>query len=269
MLHVAALIWLARGARPGGRPRADRRRRRPGAGGPAGLAGGPACRGSGGDRGDPGARRRAAPGGRHDGAGGHGHAAAARQSAKKGLIGAALTAMVVGLRRPALTRRAARPATLEPRPGQAQGSAPGRGGSVIRLAPRISDQGAPRRARRRTPPCWPGAKAAGTLLMNRAEDPQRPRPRHDPRLPEAIEAWKDDASVEAGRAGRGRRQAFCAGGDVRAVRESGDRRRAPRRSRPSSPRNMRVNRGIATFGKPWVSPHRRLLHGRRHRAFGA
>lgn len=94
--------------------------------------------------------------------------------------------------------------------------------------------------------------AAGTLLMN------RPRALNALDLPMiqafqgAIDAWKDDASVSLvvleGAGGK----AFCAGGDVRAVREAaiaGDR--APVSAFFTE--EYAVNEGIANFGKPWVS----------------
>jgi len=94
--------------------------------------------------------------------------------------------------------------------------------------------------------------AAGTLLMN------RPRALNALDLPmiqafqAAIDAWKADAAVKLvvleGAGGK----AFCAGGDVRAVREAaiaGDR--APVIAFFTE--EYAVNEGIATFEKPWVS----------------
>ncbi len=94
--------------------------------------------------------------------------------------------------------------------------------------------------------------AAGTLLMN------RPKALNALDLPmiqafqAAIDAWKGDAAVKLvvleGAGGR----AFCAGGDVRAVRDAaiaGDR--APVSAFFTE--EYAVNEGIAAFGKPWVS----------------
>ena len=93
---------------------------------------------------------------------------------------------------------------------------------------------------------------AGTLLMNRIkalnaldlgmiQDFQR-----------ALDTWKNDAAVKLvvleGAGGR----AFCAGGDVRAVRDAavaGDR--APVSAFFTE--EYAVNEGIASFGKPWIS----------------
>ncbi len=93
---------------------------------------------------------------------------------------------------------------------------------------------------------------AGTLVMN------RPKALNALTLPmirafaEAIDAWKDDASVKLvvleGAGGR----AFCAGGDVRAVREaaiSGDAAAVE----AFFSEEYAVNTGIAAFPKPWVS----------------
>jgi len=68
----------------------------------------------------------------------------------------------------------------------------------------------------------------------------------------AIDAWRDDPDVQLvvldGAGGR----AFCAGGDVRRVREqaiAGDRAGVA----AFFTEEYAVNRGIANFGKPWVS----------------
>jgi enoyl-CoA hydratase/carnithine racemase len=68
----------------------------------------------------------------------------------------------------------------------------------------------------------------------------------------AIEAWRGDAAVRAvlleGAGGR----AFCAGGDVRAMREfalAGDQATIEHFFRTE----YVVNQGIAEFGKPWIS----------------
>ena len=93
---------------------------------------------------------------------------------------------------------------------------------------------------------------AGTILMN------RPKALNALDLPmirafqAAIDRWKDDAAVRLvlleGAGGR----AFCAGGDVKGVREAavaGDR--APVSAFFSE--EYGVNEGIARFPKPWVS----------------
>ncbi len=93
---------------------------------------------------------------------------------------------------------------------------------------------------------------AGTLLMN------RPRALNALDLDmirsfaEAIRSWRDDASIQLvvleGAGGR----AFCAGGDVRRMRElalAGDTAGVE----AFFANEYAVNRGIAEFGKPWVS----------------
>ena len=93
---------------------------------------------------------------------------------------------------------------------------------------------------------------AGMLLMN------RPKALNALDLPmirafaAAIAEWRDDAAVRLvvleGAGGR----AFCAGGDVRAVRAAsiaGDRAGVE----AFFAEEYAVNTGIATFGKPWVS----------------
>ncbi|WP_236019890.1 enoyl-CoA hydratase/isomerase family protein [Sabulicella rubraurantiaca] len=93
---------------------------------------------------------------------------------------------------------------------------------------------------------------AGTLLMNRPKALNALDLGMIRDFQNAIDAWRDDPDVALvileGAGGR----AFCAGGDVRAVREAavaGDR--APVRSFFSE--EYAVNEGIATFPKPWVS----------------
>jgi enoyl-CoA hydratase len=93
---------------------------------------------------------------------------------------------------------------------------------------------------------------AGTLLMNRPKALNALDIGMIRDFSAAIAQWKDDASVRLvileGAGGR----AFCAGGDVRAVREAavaGDR--APVAAFFTE--EYAVNEGIALFGKPWVS----------------
>jgi len=94
--------------------------------------------------------------------------------------------------------------------------------------------------------------AAGTLLMNRPKALNALDIGMIRDFAAAIAQWKDDASVRLvvleGAGGR----AFCAGGDVRAVREAaiaGDK--APVEAFFTE--EYAVNEGIALFGKPWVS----------------
>lgn len=93
---------------------------------------------------------------------------------------------------------------------------------------------------------------AGTLLMNRPKALNALDIGMIRDFAAAIAQWKDDASVKLvileGAGGR----AFCAGGDVRAVREAavaGDR--APVEAFFTE--EYAVNEGIALFPKPWVS----------------
>ena len=94
--------------------------------------------------------------------------------------------------------------------------------------------------------------AAGTLLMNRPKALNALDLGMIRDFQAALDGWRDDAAVKLvvleGAGGR----AFCAGGDVRAVRDAaiaGDRG-------PVSTfftEEYAVNQGIAEFGKPWVS----------------
>lgn len=93
---------------------------------------------------------------------------------------------------------------------------------------------------------------AGTLLMNRPKALNALTLEMIRDFARAIDAWKGDAAVRLvvleGAGGR----AFCAGGDVRAVREAaiaGDRAAVE----AFFSEEYAVNTGIATFPKPWVS----------------
>ncbi|MBS7792148.1 enoyl-CoA hydratase/isomerase family protein [Roseococcus sp. SDR] len=93
---------------------------------------------------------------------------------------------------------------------------------------------------------------AGTILMNRPKALNALDIGMIRDFAAAIAQWKDDAAVKLvlleGAGGR----AFCAGGDVRAVREAaiaGDR--APVEAFFTE--EYAVNEGIALFPKPWVS----------------
>ena len=93
---------------------------------------------------------------------------------------------------------------------------------------------------------------AGTLLMNRPKALNALDQAMIRAFDAAIRQWKDDAAVKLvvleGAGGR----AFCAGGDVRAMREAsiaGDRATVE----AFFSEEYAVNTGIATFPKPWVS----------------
>lgn len=94
--------------------------------------------------------------------------------------------------------------------------------------------------------------AAGTLLMNRPKALNALDVGMIAGLAAAIAAWKDDPAVRLvvleGAGGR----AFCAGGDVRRIRElalAGDRAGVEE----FFATEYAVNAAIAGFGKPWVS----------------
>ena len=94
--------------------------------------------------------------------------------------------------------------------------------------------------------------AAGTLLMNRPKALNALDLAMIRGFQAALDAWKDDPGVRLvvleGAGGR----AFCAGGDVRRIREfalAGDTESVE----SFFAEEYAVNRGIATFGKPWVS----------------
>lgn len=94
--------------------------------------------------------------------------------------------------------------------------------------------------------------AAGTLLMNRVKALNALTLEMIRDFQRALELWRADPALRLvvleGAGGR----AFCAGGDVRAVREAalaGDR--APVAAFFTE--EYAVNEGIANFGKPWVS----------------
>ena len=93
---------------------------------------------------------------------------------------------------------------------------------------------------------------AGTILMNRPKALNALDIGMIRDFAAAIAQWKDDASVKLvlleGAGGR----AFCAGGDVRAVREAAIAgNRAPVEAFFTE--EYAVNEGIALFPKPWVS----------------
>lgn len=93
---------------------------------------------------------------------------------------------------------------------------------------------------------------AGRIVMNRPRTLNALTQDMIDGFGQAIAAWKDDPAVNLvileGAGGR----AFCAGGDVRAVRAAaiaGDRATVER----FFATEYAVNLGIATFGKPWIS----------------
>lgn len=94
--------------------------------------------------------------------------------------------------------------------------------------------------------------AAGTLLMNRPQALNALTTQMIRDFQRAIDRWRHDPAVKLvileGAGGR----AFCAGGDVRAVRQAaidGDRASVA----VFFTEEYAVNEGIANFGKPWLS----------------
>jgi enoyl-CoA hydratase/carnithine racemase len=94
--------------------------------------------------------------------------------------------------------------------------------------------------------------AAGTLLMNRPKTLNALDIEMIRGFQSALDAWTEDAAVRLvlleGAGGR----AFCAGGDVRRIREfaiAGDTAAIE----AFFAEEYAVNRGIAHFGKPWIS----------------
>ena len=251
MLHVAALIWLARGRDPAVAALIV-----------AGvdlvlvaLLGWLAARHAEDPvavEAHPGARRRAAPGGRHDGAGGHGHAAAAQPIGQEGADRRGADRHGGGAGRPALRRRAASPCTAEP-PSRASRPRMARADDLSYASPRGS-RTKERRVSETTEPTVLTRRegAAGTLLMNRPKTLNALDLAMIRDFQAAIDAWKDDAAVKLvvleGAGGK----AFCAGGDVRRIRELAIAGEAAA-IEAFFAEEYAVNRGIATFGKPWVS----------------
>jgi len=94
--------------------------------------------------------------------------------------------------------------------------------------------------------------AAGTLLMNRPKTLNALDIEMIRGFQAALDAWKDDASVRLVLLEGAGGKAFCAGGDVRRIREfaiAGDTASIE----AFFAEEYAVNRGIAHFGKPWVS----------------
>ena len=94
--------------------------------------------------------------------------------------------------------------------------------------------------------------AAGMLLMNRPKTLNALDLEMIRGFQAAIDAWKDDAAVRLvvleGAGGK----AFCAGGDVRRIRQLAIDGNAAE-IEAFFAEEYAVNRGIAHFGKPWVS----------------
>ena len=94
--------------------------------------------------------------------------------------------------------------------------------------------------------------AAGTILMNRPKALNALNQDMIRGFAAAIAAWRNDASVKLALLEGAGGRAFCAGGDVRAVRASavaGDTAAVE----AFFSEEYAVNAGIAAFGKPWVS----------------
>ena len=94
--------------------------------------------------------------------------------------------------------------------------------------------------------------AAGSILMNRPKALNALNQEMIRGFAAAIADWRHDASVKLALLEGAGGRAFCAGGDVRAVRASavaGDRAAVE----AFFSEEYAVNAGIADFGKPWVS----------------
>jgi len=94
--------------------------------------------------------------------------------------------------------------------------------------------------------------AAGTLLMNRPKTLNALDLAMIRGFQAALDAWKDDAAVKLVLLEGAGGKAFCAGGDVRRIREcaiAGETAEIE----AFFAEEYAVNRGIATFGKPWIS----------------
>ncbi|WP_149540848.1 enoyl-CoA hydratase/isomerase family protein [Siccirubricoccus phaeus] len=94
--------------------------------------------------------------------------------------------------------------------------------------------------------------AAGTLLMNRPKTLNALDLEMIRGFQAALDAWKDDPAVQLVLLEGAGGKAFCAGGDVRRIREfaiAGDTAAIE----AFFAEEYAVNRGIALFGKPWIS----------------
>jgi len=94
--------------------------------------------------------------------------------------------------------------------------------------------------------------AIGTVLMNRPRTLNALDTGMIRGIQAAIDAWRDDAAVELVLLEGAGGKAFCAGGDVRGIRAfatAGDTASIE----AFFSEEYAVNRGIARFGKPWVS----------------
>ena len=94
--------------------------------------------------------------------------------------------------------------------------------------------------------------AIGTVLMNRPRALNALDIGMIRGLQAALDAWRDDAAVKLALLEGAGGKAFCAGGDVRGIRDSaitGDTASIE----AFFSEEYAMNRGIARFGKPWVS----------------
>ena len=94
--------------------------------------------------------------------------------------------------------------------------------------------------------------AAGTLLMNRPKSLNALDLAMIRAFQKAIDSWKEDAGVKLVLLEGAGGKAFCAGGDVRGIRDyaiAGDRASVE----AFFAEEYAVNAGIARFGKPWLS----------------
>ncbi len=94
--------------------------------------------------------------------------------------------------------------------------------------------------------------AAGTLLMNRPKSLNALDIAMIRAFQAAIDAWKDEAGVKLVLLEGAGGKAFCAGGDVRGIRQfalAGDKASVE----AFFAEEYAVNAGIARFGKPWLS----------------
>ncbi len=94
--------------------------------------------------------------------------------------------------------------------------------------------------------------AAGTLLMNRPKALNALDLAMIRAFQSALDAWKNDAAVKLVLLEGAGGKAFCAGGDVRGIRQfaiDGDKASVE----AFFAEEYAVNAGIARFGKPWLS----------------
>ena len=92
--------------------------------------------------------------------------------------------------------------------------------------------------------------AAGTLLMNRPRALNALDIGMIRGLRAALDAWRDDAAVKLAVLEGAGGKAFCAGGDIRGLRDAAGDAEAVE---AFFAEEYALNLGIARFGKPWVS----------------